>query len=163
MFSLISGSVHAAMLRIGFGLMLVGLEGAAQAAPSDEDFFEPRLNLLTTRFVHTGTDFLPPYQFSASVVLTRSPDTEPVGLGFSNASRLHSVVKSQQEAVQTANLNWQQAYAGGRISLKRLLSVEFKGELANVTFRPRSISIERERLKVMLQQNSASMSWSKAF
>jgi len=163
MFSLISGSVHAAMLRLGFGLVLVGLVGVTQAAQSDEDFFEPRLNLLTTRFVHSGTDFLPPYQFNASVVFTPSSDTEPVGLGFSNTSRLHSVVKSQQEAVQAANPNWQQAYVGGRNSLRRLLSVEFNGELANVTFRPRSISIERERLKIMLQQNSASMSWSKAF
>lgn len=181
MSTLISGSclIQAAMLRVGFGLVFVGLVGATQAAQSDEDFFVPKHNLLTTRLVHSSTDFLPPYQFSASVVLTRLPDTAPIGFGVGSAFQLSSAAKPKQETAKATNALWQQAYDDGHISLPRLLSVELKEERVNTTFRPRSILIEGERLKItfrpqsalierevfkiMLQPHSVSVLWSNVF
>jgi len=155
--------IQAATLRLGFGLVLAGLIAATQAAQPDEDFFVPKLNLLTTQFVHSSTGFLPPYQFSASVVLTGTPDTASTGLGFINTFQLPSVAKPQTEAVRAINANWQQTYGGDRVSLQHLLRVEFNGEQGDIVFQPHSISIEEKRLKVMLKLHSLSMLWKKSF
>jgi len=167
------------MLRLSLGFVLFWLVVAAQAAEFDEDFFVSELNLLTTRLVHSSADFLPLYQLSASVVLTSPSDTAPFGLGFGNVSHVPSVAKPQQETIMAENTRWQQIYDGGRVSLQHLLRVEFKGEQANITLRPRSVSIEgerfritfrpqsalieKERLKILFQPHSVSMLWSKAF
>ena len=165
MSSLISGSrfIPAVMLRCVLGFVLVGLVATARAVQPDEDFFVPKFNLLTTRFVSSGADFLHPYQFSASVVFYRLPDTAPVGSGYDSAFQLPTVAKLQYENVRTPNTQRQQAYDGNRISLQHLLRVEFKGEQGNITFRPHFVSIERERLKVLLQPHSVSMLWNKIF
>ena len=167
------------MLRFGLGLVFAGLVAAAQVAGADEDFFPSQLDLLTTRFGYSSTDFPYPYQFSASVVLARSPDATLTGSGFDSASRLPSAAKPQQETVQATNTHWQQACDSNCISFPHLLGVEFKGEQANITFRPHSVLIggeqfkiifrpqsaliEREQLKIMLRPHSASMSWSNVF
>jgi len=181
MSSLISGSciIRAAMFRLGLGFVLVGLVAAAPAAEAEEDVFVLKLDLLTTQFVHSGIDLLPPYQFSASDVLIRPPDTAPIELGFGSTSNLSFVANPQPETARAINAHWQQTYDGDLVSLPRLLRFEFKGEQANITFRPRSVSIagkqlkitflpqsaliERDRLKVLLQPHSVSMLWSKAF
>lgn len=186
MSSLISGSglIQVAVLRLGFGLVLVGLVSAIQAAEEDlggkEDFSEPVLNLSTTQFVHSGTDFLLPYQLvSASVVITHSLNTAPIELGFGSLFQLPADAEPHQKTAPPANARWQQAYGNDRVSLSRLLRIEYKGEQVNVALLPRSVSlegkqfkvtfraqsalIERERLKVILQPHSASMLWSKPF
>jgi len=167
------------MLRFGLGLVFVGLVAAAQVAEADEDFFAPGLNLLTTRFGYSSTESLSPYQFSASVVLTRSPDTDLTGSESDSTPQLPSSAKPQQEITQAINTHWQQACDSSCISFSRLFGVEFKGAQANITFRshsvliggeqfkitfrPQSALIEREQLKIILRPHSASMSWSKVF
>lgn len=167
------------MLRLGFGLVLVWLVAAAQAAQPDEDYSVPRLDLLTTLLVNPGIDFLPAYQFSASVALTRASDTAPIESGIGSPSSLPSIAKPQQETVRAINSRWHQTYDGDHISLPRLLCAEFKveqvsialrlhsvsigGERLKITFLPRSALIEAERLKVILQPHSASLLWNMAF
>lgn len=157
------------MFRLGSGFILFGLVAATQAAQFDEAFFEPELNLLAT----VNSDSMLPYKFSASVVLTQ--DAVPIepesGIQFSSAA------KPQQDIVRT--MRWKQTYDGDHFSLSRLLRIEFKREQVNITFLPRSISIEgkqlkvtfraqsalieKERLKLLLQPHSATMLWNKAF
>ena len=179
--SLISGPcfIKAATLRICCGLVFVGLSMAAYTAQSEEGSLASDLDILTIQPAHSGDDFLPPYQFSASVVLARLPDTTLTGLESGDAPQLFSAVKPQPETVNTVNAPRQQAYDGSRVSLPRLLRVEFKGNLANITFKPRmvliegeqvkitfrpqSTLIEKKQLKVMLQPHSVSMLWGKAF
>jgi len=181
MSSLISGScfIKAATLRICCGLVFVGLSMAACTAQSEEASLASDLDILTIQPAHSGGNFLPPYQFSASVVLARFPDTTSTELESGGAPQLFSAAKPQQETAHTINTPWPQAYDGNRVSLPRLLRVEFKGDLANITFKPRTVLIEGEQvkltlrpqsaliekkqLKVMLQPHSVSMLWGKAF
>lgn len=167
------------MLRLCLGVVLVGLVAATQAAEFDEDIFAPELNLFTTQPVHSGFNFMLHYQFSASVVFIRSPDTALTEPALDSTFQLPFVAQPQQETTRATPSYWQQAYDGNRISLQRLLSVEFKGERANITFRPRSVLIEgeqfritfrsqsalieRERLKILFQPHSASLLWNKMF
>ena len=151
------------MLRFGLGLVFAGLVAAAQIAEADEEFFAPELGLLTTRFGYSSTDFLSSYQFSASVVLTRSPDAALTGSGFDSASRLPSAAKPQQKTVQAINTRWQQVCDSNCISFSHLLGVEFKGEQANITFRSHSVLIGGEQFKITFRPHSASMLWSKVF
>lgn len=167
------------MLRLGVGLVLVGLVVAAQAAPSDEDFFALKPDLLKTQLVNSGTAFLPAYRLGASVVLSRPPNTEPIESGFSSTSQPPAIAQPQQETAHTINSHWHQSYDGDHISLPHLLRVEFNVEQINIALRPHSVSIDREQfkvtllphsalieaeqLKLILQPHSASMIWSKAF
>ena len=167
------------MLRLGLGVVLVGLIAATQAAGFDESFFAPRFNLSTAQVDQPGTDFQPSYQLSASVVLIRSSDTAHVGLGLGSTLQLPPAAQTQPETSQPTNILRQQAYDGDNVLLQRLLRLEYKGDLVNIAFRPRSISvegehlkitfqpqsalIEGERLKVMLRPHSATMLWGKAF
>lgn len=151
------------MLRLGFGLVLVGLVAAAQAAQPGEDYFVPKLDLLTTRFAYSGTDFRSAYQLSASVVLFRPPDTPPIGSWFGSTSQLPSIGRPQQEIVWATNSNWQRNNDGGRISLSHLFRVEFKEEQVNIAVRRHSVLIDGERFKIILNRHSTSVLWSNAF
>lgn len=177
MSSLICGScfIQTSTLRICFGLAFVM---AAHPAQSEEGSFAPDLDILPIQSVRSGADWLHPYQFSASVVLTRSPGTAPIGLGFGSTPQLSFVTKPQPETVHAINGHFQQAYDGDRVSLPFPLHIEFKVEQVNIAFRPKSVLFEREslkitfrrqsaliedkRFKIMLQPHSALMLWSKA-
>jgi hypothetical protein len=165
--------MEAIMLCLGFGLALVGLVAAAQAAQPDEDFWAPKLNLLTTKFVNSSADFQYAYQFGAGAVLISPPNTATIGSGFGSASQLPPIAKLQQETF------WHHTYDGDSISLPRLFRVDFKveplnialrphsvlieGKWFNVTFLPHAALIEKKQVKIILQPHSATMLWSKAF
>lgn len=167
------------MLRLGLGVVLIGLIAATHAAEPEGDFFAPKLNLPTAQIDQLGTNFPPSYQLSTSVVLIRPSDTAHIGLGFDSTYRLYPVAQTQPETIQAINLHWQQAADGDHILLRRLLHLELKGEQVNVefhphkvliggerfkiTFQPQSTLIEGERLKILLQSHSATMLWNKAF
>lgn len=167
------------MLRLCLGVVFVGSVAVTQAAEFEEGFFVPGLNLLTTQFAPPDTDFLSPYQFSASVVLTHPSDTASIGLGLGSTFQLPSIAKPQQETTPAINARWHQTYDDDPVSLQRFLSVELKGEQTNIILRPHSVSIEGERLKItfrpqsaliegerfniLLQPHAVSMLWSKAF
>lgn len=155
--------IQAVTLRIYFGLAFVGLAVAAHQVHSEEGSFVAGLDMLTIQPVQSEADFLPPYQYSSNVVLTPSPDTAPIGSGFGSTSTLSSSAKPKQEATWTINSYWQQSHDGGRVSLPRLLHVEFNVEQVKVTLRPKLALFKGERFKIMLQPHSALMLWSKAF
>lgn len=166
------------MLRLGLGVVLVGLIAATQAAESGEVLFAPRLNLSTAQIDQPGAD-LPSYQLSASVVLIRPSNTANIGLGFGGTLQLPPAAQTQTEAARSINVRLQQAYDGDNILLQHLLHLEFKGEQVNIRFRPHSVTVagerlkitfqpqsallEGERLKIMLRPHSATMLWGKAF
>lgn len=174
MSNLISGScfIQTAALRICFGLLFVI---AAHSAQSAKGSFAPDMDILSIQSVRSNADWLYPYQFSAGVALTRSPDSAPIGLVLGSPPQLASIAKPQPEAVHV----WQQAYDGDHVSLPRFLRIELEGEQVNIAFRPKSILfdggnfkvtfrhqsalIEGKHFKVMLQPHSALMLWSKAF
>jgi len=152
------------MLRLGIGLVLVGLVAAAHATqPDDEDYFVPTLDLLTTQFAHSGITFIPAYQLSASVVLTRTSDTASIGSGFGSTSQFPSIASPRREFIWATNSTWQQTRDGDHISLSHLFRVEFNEEQVNIAVRAHSVLINRERFKIKLQPHSTSILWSKAF
>ncbi len=153
--SFISGFrfIQALMLRMCFGLVIAGLAVASNTALSEEGFFAPDLAILKIQPVRTDSDWLLPYQFSASVVLNHLPSTTPNGFGAGDISQL-SVTKPQQETIRATNSHWHQTYDDDHVSLLRLLSIEFKGKLANVSLRPRLVSIEAELTKITFRPQS---------
>lgn len=146
--------IPAAMIRMCVGLVFAGLAVASNTAHSEEGSITPDLAILTIQPVLTDSSWLLPDQISASVVLTHLPVTTPIGLGSDGTSQL-SVTKPQQETVLATKSHWQPTYDDNRVSLLRLLRLEFKGGLANISVRPRLISIEWERFKVTFQPQSA--------
>lgn len=141
MSSLISGSclIQAALLRMCFGLVFVGLAVAVQAAQSEEGYFAPDLDILTIQPLRSDAGWLLPYQFNTSVVLIRSEDSAPVGSGFSNTPRLHLVAEPKRETLWPTSARWQITSDSDRISLLPLLRFESKGE--RIEIKPRRHSI----------------------
>lgn len=165
MLSLISDycAIRAAMLRLGLGFMLVLGGAEAQAMEAEEDFFAPKLDLLTTQVMNPRADVMLDHRFSASVVLARPADTLPFGSRLGTSSQLPFAAEPKQDSVRPTNASWRQAYDRGRGSLLHLLRLEFGGDPVKVTFRPNSVSIRGERLNIQLKPNLVSMLWSKAF
>jgi hypothetical protein len=149
------------MLRMGFGLALIFCTVAAQAALAEEGFFAPKLNLLTIQPI--DAIFRPYYQFSASVVLVRSPDASVTGNEASGNAQYLPIARTQQEAKQTLIPHWNQSYESDRISPPLKLRLEFKVEQLNIVMRPNSFSIDEDRVKVVLHSHSASIMWRKPF
>jgi hypothetical protein len=149
-------------LRLGLGFILLG-SVAAQAAVTKESVFVPKFYLLTTQIDQSDNDFLPPYQFSASVEIAPPLESTPLGLGLDRYLKSPSSANSQQETVRAVNTRWQQANVGNHVSLPQFFRFEFKGEWAKISFQPRSVSIEGEQLDVLFQPHSVSVWWSKPF
>lgn len=167
MSNLISDSrfIQAVALRMCVGFAFIGSAVTAHAAQSEEGLFAPDLEVLSIQPARSGADWLLPYQFGASVVLARSPDTAtaPIGSGFGSAAQSSPAVKPQQATAREINSRWPQTYDGERVALPQLLRVEFKVEQFKVSFRPQSALIEGEQFKIRLQPHSAMMLWGKAF
>ncbi len=151
------------MVRLGLLFVLVGLATMAQAAETEEGFFAPKLNLLKTQFNQSGTDFLPPYQLGASVVIAPPLDSAPIGLGLGRSFQLPSDSKPQQETDRAMNTHWQRTYDDIRDTALDLVRFELKGERTNISFQPGLVSIEVDQLDILLQSHSVSMLWSSAF
>lgn len=142
-----SGFIQAAMLRICVGLIFVGLAVAAHTAQSEESPFAPDLDILTIQPVRANNDRLLPYQFNASITLTRSEDIVPAGSGFGNTPRLHIIAEPKKEAIWSVNSRWQVTPDSDRISLSPVLRFESKGE----------------RLEIKPRRNSIWVGWRKTF
>lgn len=140
-YSLISGScfIQAAMLRMCFGLVFVGLAVVAHTAQSEEGSFAPDLDILTIQPVRSVADWLLPDRLNTNVALTRSADTASVWSGFSNTPRLHLVAEPKKEAVWSTDARWQVTPDSDRVSLSTLLRFESKGE--RIEIRPRRHSV----------------------
>lgn len=141
MSGLISDSrfIQAAMLRMCFWLIFVGLAVAAHTAQSEEGFFAPDLDILTIQPVRSGNDWLIPYRFDTNFALTRHEDVASVGTGLSNTPRLHIVAEPKKEAAWSTNPRWRIASDSEHASLSPTLRFESKGE--RVEIKPRRHSI----------------------
>jgi len=171
---------RAPLLRMCLGLAFVGVTSAAHAAPLGEGsvVLNPAI-LLTIQPLRSDAEWLLPYRLKTDVALSCLADPAPASPRFSKIPQLLPAVEPKKEAIEAPNAYWQAANGDDRFSLKRFLSVQFKGEQTNVTFRPRSVSIETEQfkitlrsqsvsidgeqVKVLLQPQSVSLSWGTAF
>lgn len=143
MSSSISGSYffQAAMLRMCFGLVFVGLAVATHTAQSEESSLASDLEILTIQPVRPDVDWLRPYRISMSFALTRSMDSAPIGAGLSYTPRLHPVANPKKETAWPTNARWQIARDSGRVSLSPLLRFESAGERIEVKPRRHSFQV----------------------
>ena len=144
MSTLISGSsfIQAAMLRMCFGLVFIGLAVASHTVQSKEGSFAPDLDILTIQPVRADADWLLPYRLNTSIALGRSADTAPVGSVFSNTPRLYLVAEPKKESVWSTDARWQVAPDSEQVSLSPVLRFESKGERIEIKPRRRSIWFE---------------------
>lgn len=143
MSSSISGSCffQAAMLRMYFGLVFVGLVVAANTAQSEGSSLASDLEILTIQPVRSDADWLRPYRISMSLALTHSMDRAPIGAGLSHTPRLHPVANPKKEIAWPTNARWQIAHDSGRVSLSPLLRFESAGERIEVKPRHHSFQV----------------------
>ena len=120
--SFISGScyIQAAIHRLCFGLIIVGMNFATCAAQIEDDFFLPKHNPLTTNLVYSDTG-LSPYRLSASLMLTRPANTVLGKAEFSSLPRLFPADDTKKETV-----------------FSPFMRVELKGEQLKIILRPHS-------------------------
>lgn len=149
---------QAPLLRMCLGLAFVGVTGAAHAAPPGEGsvVLNPAI-LLTIQPLRSDAEWLLPYRLKTAVALTCLADPAPTRSGFSKIPQLLPAVEPKKEAIEVPSAYWQSANGGDHFSLKRFLSIQFKGEQGNVTFRPRSVLIETEQFKITLRSQSVSI------
>ena len=131
--------IQAAMLRVCFGLMSVGLAVAAHTAQSEEGSFARDLDILTIQPEYSGADWLFPYQINTNIALTRSGDAAPAGSVSSKTLRLRLIAEPKTEAGWTSNARRKTASDGERTSLLPVLRFESKGERLEI--KPRRSSI----------------------
>lgn len=137
--------LRAAMSRMCIGLAFVGLAVAAHAVQSEE---HPHLDILTIQLARSDIGRTLPYRLDASA---------PAWPGLDNRVRLYPVAGPQKETAWPTNPGWQSSPDRSHISLRHLLRVEFKGDMANITFGPRSVSIDGERFNIRFQPQTASL------
>ena len=141
MSNFISGSrlIQAAMLRMCFGLMFVGMAVAAHTAQSEEGSFARDLDILTIQPGYSGADWLFPYQIKTDIVLARAESTAPVRSGLSSTLRLGLVAEPKKETVWPTNARWQITPDSNRASLSPLLRFGSQEGLLEITPRRNSV------------------------
>ena len=130
------------MRRLVFGLVLMGMVVAAQAAQPESGVFAPQLDLLTVQPAQFDADRLvraSHYRFTASIVLIHPADAAPFGLGFNSTSRLAPAAEPQKETAWATNGDWTRFFDSDRSSLSPRLRFESKGQQFEI--RPRTHSV----------------------
>ena len=136
---------QAAMLRMCFLVLFIGLTVAVHTAQAEEGLFPPDLDILAVQAVRADTYWLFPYRINTHFMLARSEDAAPVGSVFSNTPKLHFVAEPKRETLWPTNERWQLTsgsdHDAGRISLAPVLRFESKGEQIEIKPRRKSIWI----------------------
>ena len=148
------------MNRIFFGLLLIVLAIAANAAASEESVSQSNLGLSTTRFEHPGTNWLPLDRASDRAGIVRTPANVPRGLAFVGTSYPAQIDQPENEPVLARSARLQDAFRNGFVS--HPLRLEFARERFKVTLRSDSASMEGGNLKIALRSGSASVLWKKS-
>jgi hypothetical protein len=133
------------MRRLGFGLMLLWLPVAAQAAQPEISVFSTNLDLFTVQTVQFDANGLARtsrYRFTASIVPIHSGDTAPFGFGFSNTSHLTPAVEGQKEIAWATNPEWTRCLGGDRTSWSPRLRIESRGQRFEIIPRRHSVWIQ---------------------
>ncbi len=148
------------MKHLKFGLMFVGLV-AAQHSSASEKGHDSKLDLSKSHVMHLATEFIPPYRFTASVVLTQPDERITVGAwpGISPKRSPIDVLKEDAGHVESFDANT--VVDSERVSLQRLLRLEFKGDLLKLTLRPKQASIEGDQVKLTFRHDSTWVVWKK--
>lgn len=147
------------MRHLKFGLMFVGLVAAEHCFARDNGLSVSRLDLATIHVIHTATEFIPPYQFTASVVLTRPVYDLSVGTWTGITPNLYSNTGTRTEEGHAWNSGLKQIPESERVTLPRILKLEFKGDLLKLTLRPNVATIESSQLKLTMRPGSTWMLW----
>jgi len=137
------------MRYLGFGLLLLGMAVATQAAEPGNALSPGHLDLLTVQPQQFDADGLArarPYRLTLSLVPVRPDDSTSFGPGFSYPSRLSPVVETQKEVAWATRSN-STFLDGARAAWLPLLRLETKGE----------------RLEIKPRRHSLSIQWNKAF
>lgn len=139
------------MYHIILGLLLVGLAGAANAADSDQSVAQSNLDLSTLRVEHSGTDALPLNRASDRAGLVRAPDNLPRESAFTGTSQPSRIDSPGNEPVLARSARFQDP-----------LRLEFSRERYKVTLRRDSASMEGGTLRIALRSGSTSVFWIKS-
>lgn len=148
------------MHRIFFGLLLIGLAIAANAAASDESVSQSSLGLSTVRFEHPDTNSLPLGRSSDRAGIVRTPDNAPRGSAFVGTSQPSKINEPRNEPGLARSARFQDTFWNGFVS--HPLRLEFQRERFKVTLRPDSASMEGGNLKIALRSGSTSVVWKKS-
>ena len=140
MFNFFIGShgFQAAMLRMCFWLMSIGLAVTANKAQSEESSFAPDQDMPAVYPAYSGTDWLYPYRPKADVVLARVENTAAPGPEFSIALRPHLASRQKEQAAWSTNSRWQFSN-GDRTSFSPVLRFDSDGK--RIEIKPRRDSI----------------------
>lgn len=153
------------MRHLKFGLLFIGLVVAAPAAATVDSFHVSSLDLSTIQFTHSATDFIPPYQFTASVVLTQPADKASAGSWagsrMGTASMLSPGVEAKSGYGRAASSSIKDVDGNERVSLSHLLRLEFKADQLKVSLRPNAATFEGSQFKFTVRPGSTLMQWRK--
>lgn len=147
------------MYRIFFGLLLIGLAIAANAADSDQSLSQSNLGLSTIRFEHPDTNSLPFNRSSDRAGIVRTPDNPPRGSAFVGTSQPSQIDEPKNEPFLARSARFQDTFQNGFVS--HPLRLEFERERFKVTLRSDSASMEGGNLKIALRSGSTSLLWKK--
>lgn len=131
------------MCRLGFGLALLVMAVAANAAEWENGVFFRQPDLLTVhiaQFDFGGLARAQPYRLSLSIVPIYSAVNVTFGSGLNHTSQLPPVTESRN-AWATTN-NWGQFFDKDHPSSLPLLRLESKGERFEIKPRRHSVSIQ---------------------
>jgi hypothetical protein len=138
----ISGSyfmrAQAAMLKLGFGLVLVGYAIASHAAQPGVDDFAPGADVLSIPLAYSIT----------GVDRTSGPGTnnqQPDRFGFGKLPNLRPYFNLQKVAAWVASIRWHMTEENNRASFSPRLRVESRGTLILIRPRSHSITVEWHR------------------
>jgi hypothetical protein len=129
---------QAAMLKLGFGLVLVGYAISSHAAQPGVDDFAPGADVLSIPLAYSiiGND--------------RAPDpganhNAPDRFGFGKLPNLRPYFNLQKVAAWVASIRWHMTEENNRASFSPRLRVESRGTLISIRPRSHSITVEWHR------------------
>lgn len=149
-----------AMHRIFFGLLLIGFAIPANAADSDQSLSPSNPGLSTTRFDDPDTGSLPLDRSTDLDGIVRTSGNPPPRSAFVGTSQLSRIDEPGNKPDLTRSARFQDSFRNGFASHPPRL--EFARERLKVTLRADSASMEGGNLKIALRSGSASVSWKKS-
>jgi acetylornithine deacetylase/succinyl-diaminopimelate desuccinylase-like protein len=150
MFSLISGSMQSATLRLCFGLIFAVLTVSSYKAHSEEGSFSPDLDIFTIQPAHSSA--VPPaYRINLNLALTRAEDTASFGSGFGNTPRLDHAAEPTPDTIWPTNTRLKNVPDNALYSALNSLSAFLRYES------------KEDRFVIKPRRNSLFVEWRKSF
>lgn len=150
MFSLISGSIRSAPLRMCFGLVFAVLTVASYKAHSEEGSFSTDLDIFTIQPAHSSSA-APAYLINLNLALTRTEDTASFGSGFGNTPRLDRAAEPTPETIWPTSARLKNVPDNALYSALNSLSAFLRYESKD------------DRFVIKPRRNSLFVEWRKSF